>query len=281
MVHARDRPPSTKWSMEGLPRPQPSSTLVFVSSGNEITRQELRALLRELIASTSPGDRLPSERSLSQRWHAARMTVRNATDALVAEGLVARRHGSGTYVLPTQVVRFLGLSSFSQDMRDRGLVPGSRLLAFAIEPAEEQIAARLSIDIGDPVHHFTRLRMGSGEPMAIETVWIPTSLVPGLAAEDLDGSLYELLATRYGLLPRSANVTIEPVLPDDEARRGLGIPERQACLLMRMTDADPRGHVMMVADCIYRGDRYQLSAHVPTTAFSPTPTTSASVQRGN
>jgi GntR family transcriptional regulator len=252
-----------------------------VSTGNEITRQELRALMRELIAGARPGDRLPSERTLSQRWNAARMTVRSATDALVAEGLVARRHGSGTYVLPPQVVRFLGLSSFSQDMRDRGLEPGSRLLAFAVEPADEVTAGRLAVDLGELVHRFTRLRLGSDEPMAIETVWIPSALVPGLAPGDLDGSLYELLASRYHVMPRSANVTIEPILPDEEARLNLGIPDRQACLLLRMTDADPRGQVMMVADCIYRGDRYQLSAHVPTSAFSPTLAAPASGQRAN
>lgn len=198
------------------------------------------------------------------------MTVRRATDALVAEGLVVRRHGSGTYVLPPPVVRFLGLTSFTQDMRERGLLPGSRLLAFEVEPADSDVASRLSLPEGQSVHRFTRLRLGSGEPMAIETVWIRSALVPGLGPHHLDGSLYELLASRYGLVPGSADVTIEPLLPDAATCLTLGIPEQQACLLMRMTDADIEGRVMMIADCIYRGDRYQLSAHVPARAFAPT-----------
>lgn len=247
-----------------------STTLRLVSSRIEITRQELRASLRELIANARPGDRLPSERALSRRWNAARMTVRHATDALIAEGLVVRRHGSGTYVLPQPVVRFLGLTSFTQDMRERGLVPSSRLLRFEVEPADATTAARLRVPVGESVHRFTRLRMGSGEPMAIETVWILSNLVPGLAPSDLDGSLYELLSSRYGLEPGSADVTIEPVMPDEEARQALGITSRQAGLFMRMTDADRDGRVMMIADCIYRGDRYQLSAHVPARAFTPT-----------
>ncbi|MFV2061976.1 MAG: GntR family transcriptional regulator [Chloroflexota bacterium] len=233
------------------------------------SRQTLRIRLRELIAVAQPGDRLPSERTLSRRWKAARMTVRNATDALVAEGLVARRQGSGTYVLPAPVVRSLGLTSFTQDMRDRGLVPGSRLLEFEIERADGATAARLRIPVGDSVHRFTRLRLGSGEPMAIETVWIPSALVPGLAPVDLDGSLYELLATRYRLTPGSADMTIEPSLPDASVRRTLGISDQQACLLVRMTDSNHRGRVMMIADCIYRGDRYQLSARVPAGVFTP------------
>ena len=240
-----------------------------MSNGVEASRQALRARLRELIATARPGDRLPSERTLSRRWNAARMTVRSATDTLVAEGLVARRRGSGTYVLPPPVVRFLGLTSFTQDMRDRGLVPGSRLLAFDVEVADGETAARLHVPVGASVHRFTRLRLGSGEPMAVETVTIPSSLVPGLVPGDLEGSLYELLATRYRLTPGSADVTIEPSLPDADVRRMLGIPDYQACLFLRMTDADHRGRVMMIADCIYRGDRYQLSAHVPSGASSP------------
>lgn len=234
-----------------------------MSSGNPVSQQSLRARLRELIATASPGDRLPSERSLSRRWGAARMTVRRATDALVEEGLVTRRRGSGTYVLPQPVVRFLALTSFTQDMRDRGLEPSSRLLAFERRPADATEAGRLGIDAGEPVLRFTRLRLGSGEPMAIETVWIEAALVPGLEPADLDGSLYELLARRYRLVPGSADATIEPLLPDPATRKLLGTTPQQAALFVRMTDADPLGRVLMVADCIYRGDRYQLSAHVP------------------
>ena len=241
-----------------------------MSTGHaRLSRQTLRARLRELVASATPGDRLPSERDLSLRWQAARMTVRRATDALVAEGLVVRRHGSGTYVLPPPVVRFLGLTSFTQDMRDRGLIPSSELLAFAVERADTTVAGRLRIPESESIHRFTRLRLGSGEPMAIETVWIRSALVPGLRAQDLDGSLYELLAHRYGAVPGSADVTIEPLLPDEATCRALAIPQQQACLLMRMTDVDVDGRVMMIADCIYRGDRYQLSAHVPARAFAP------------
>jgi GntR family transcriptional regulator len=84
-----------------------------------------------------------------------------------------------------------------------------------------------------------------------------------LSAADLDGSLYELLARRYRVSPSSADVTIEPSLPDAATRHLLGIGDEQACLYLRMTDLDHRGRVLMIADCIYRGDRYQLSAHLP------------------
>ena len=104
--------------------------------------------------------------------------------------------------------------------------------------------------------------------MAVESVWIPASLVPGLEPADLDGSLYELLARRYGIVTGAASVTIEPMLPDAETRAQLAIPDDQACLRLRMVDSDARGRVVMAADCVYRGDRYQLSANVSGAAFS-------------
>ena len=115
---------------------------------------------------------------------------------------------------------------------------------------------------------FTRLRFGSGDAMAVETVWIPAPLVPGLAPADLDGSLYELLARRYRLVTGAAKVRIEPVLPDAETRELLAITPEQACLRIRMVDEDARGRVIMLASCVYRGDKYQLSADVTGAAFA-------------
>ncbi len=252
-----------------------------MSSGTEVSRQSMRAHLRALVAEARPGDRLPSERDLAGRFGAARMTVRHAADALVAEGLVARRHGSGTYVAPRAIVRFLGLTSFTQDMHDRGLVAGARLLAFARGPADDSTAAGLCVSPGTPVVSLTRLRTGSGEPMAVESVCLPAASVPDLAPDDLGGSLYALLATRYRIVPTAARVTIEPVLPDEPTRRLLAIAEGQACLRLRMTDLDARGRVVMTADCTYRGDRYQLSAEVTGPGLAPAAmaTTGAQVRR--
>ena len=233
------------------------------------TRQLLRARLHELVGDMQVGDRLPGERELAERWGVARMTLRAAVDHLVTEGLLERRHGSGTYVVPRPLVRVLGLTSFSQDMRERGLVPGSRLLAFGTEPADASLAAQLHIEVGEPLFNFTRLRLGSGEAMAVETTWIPVGYVPGLSERDLAGSLYEVLAARYRIVTGAAKVAIEPVLPDARTRDLLSLPADQACLRLRMVDSDTRGRVIMVANCVYRGDKYQLTADVSGAAFTP------------
>lgn len=232
------------------------------------TRHLVRGRLHELVADMHVGDRLPGERELAERWGIARMTLRTAVDALVTEGLLERRHGSGTFVVPRPLVRVLGLTSFSQDMRERGLVPGSRLLAFTTTPADGRLAQQLQVEVGEPLYNFTRLRLGSGEAMAVETTWIPVGYVPGLSERDLAGSLYEVLAARYRIVTGAAKVSIEPVLPDSRVRDLLGLPADQACLRLRMVDSDMRGRVIMVANCVYRGDKYQLTADVSGAAFS-------------
>lgn len=196
------------------------------------------------------------------------MTLRRAVDSLVAEGIVERRHGSGTYVTPQPFVRLLGLTSFSQDMRDRGLAPSSKLLAFRSLAADSALASQLRIPIGDKVMSFTRLRLASNEPMAVETVWLPARFAPDLKSEDLDGSLYELLSDRYRIITGAAKVSIEPIMPDEKTREMLTIPDDQACLRIRMIDSDTRGRVIMIANCVYRGDRYQLTADISGAAFT-------------
>jgi DNA-binding GntR family transcriptional regulator len=247
---------------------RPSVDSAAVIDRQDTTRQALRARLRELVATARVGDRLPSERELSLRWGVARMTIRSAMDALVTEGLVERRQGSGTYVIPRPFARVLGLTSFTQDMAARGLVAGSRVIDFGELPADAAIAEKLRIRVGDPVLRFTRLRSGNGDAMAVETTWMPARIVPGLASDDLDGSLYELLARRYRIVPGAARITIEPVNPDAETRRLLTIPAGQACLRLQMVDADVRGRVIMVANCVYRGDKYQLTADISGVAFA-------------
>lgn len=244
-------------------------SMVSVRMSRDLRQGDIRARVRELLSQMEVGERLPSERDLSERWRVARMTVRRSLDEFLLEGAIERRHGSGTYVAPRPFVRALGLTSFSDDMKQRGLVPGSTLVSLSEIEADAQIARQLRVAVGTPVYRFTRLRLGSGEPLAVETTWIRTSLVPGLHEYDLDGSLYKLLAQRYRISVASAKVSIQPVLPDQRVRELLQIPNDQSCLLIQMVDTDAKGTVIMVAKCTYRGDKYQLSADVSGAAFSP------------
>jgi GntR family transcriptional regulator len=228
---------------------------------------DLRFGLLDLIESAGVGERLPSERELAARWGVARMTVRKAIERLIEEGRLERRHGSGTYTAQAPYARLFGLSSFTKDMRQRGLTPSSKLLRLRKVRASSEAASRLQIPVGEDVFRFTRLRLADGEPMALETVVIPTSAVPDLSAKDLAGSIYDVLWDRYRISPASARTTITPVLPDGRSAAALGIPPSQPCLHIDMTDLDHSSRTIMVADCLYRGDRYELAIDLAAPAF--------------
>jgi DNA-binding GntR family transcriptional regulator len=233
---------------------------------------EIRALLLNLIDTLPEGAALPPERELAVRWNVARMTLRRAVDELVIEELLVRRHGSGTYTTRPKVAKWLGMIGFSEDVRRRGMRPGSTMIEFRRHKAERSAARRLRIPVGDPIITFTRLRLADDVPMVVERTTLPAEYVPGLQADDLSGSLYELLESRYGIDHVSGTSRIEPVLPDAKTAGWLDIPTTQPCLAVHGISFDRRDRVFEYTSALYRGDRYAFTTELRTT---PTPRTTA------
>src|ERR671937_176444 len=166
-----------------------------------MTKQsETRDRVLDLIEQLGVGDAIPSERQLSVDLGVSRLTVRAALDDLVREGYLVRRHGSGTYVSEPKIAQELTMTSFSEDMRRRGMRPGSRTLDLRVTPAGASLGRSLNVSPSEPIVVARRLRLADGATMAIETLHVPEALVPGLTARDLENqSFYELLASRYGI----------------------------------------------------------------------------------
>lgn len=230
---------------------------------------EIRALLLNLIDSLPEGAALPSERELAARWHVARMTLRRAVDELVIEELLVRRHGSGTYTTRPKVARWLGMISFTEHTRRRGMRPSSQVLEFREQRAERGLARRLRIPVGDPVISFTRLRLADEMPMVVERTTVPGVYVPGLSAGDLAGSLYELLQLRYGIELVSGTSTLEPTMPDARTAEWLEIPTSQPCISSYGVSFDDRHRVFEYTTAVYRGDRYTFTAELRMAPRSP------------
>ena len=161
-----------------------------------------------------PGDLLPPERQLAERYGCSLITVRRALSELTREGRLDRRRGHGTTVLRPRIERdFGGTLSFAQEMQDRGLEPETRLVAARPESAGEHVAAALGIEPGSPTLYLERLRLAGGEPLLLEQVHLSAERFPGLLASDLEhGSLYDLLGDRYDTRIVRAREALEPVL---------------------------------------------------------------------
>ena len=218
------------------------------------------ALARRVRASMKPHDPLPAERELMAEFDVSRMTVRQAMRNLEAQGLVYRVRGSGTYVREDSLVsKSLRLTSFSDDMRERGLEPSNELIESRVSPADAVLGAAtaLGLRLTDEVVSLRRRRLADDVPMALETLALPHALVPGICERDLSGSLYELLADEYGLRVERARQRIRAIgLTGEDAGR-LEVTAGSPGLRVERVGVDRRGVPIESAVTLYRADRYE------------------------
>lgn len=183
----------------------------------------IREYVRDLVADSRPGSPAPSERDLVDRFGVARMTVRHALEALVAEGVLERFPGRGTFVARQRRVRSR-VSGFSEDVERRGLVAGSRSILAVRCPAPVRVAQALDVEPGSSVIRWRRLRLVDGRPVCLTDTYLNEQLVPHFLDGDLPESLYEELAKR-GLRPTWAEDAVTAALASRDEARLLEIDE--------------------------------------------------------
>ena len=230
-----------------------------MSAPQKVTKQShTRQQVLDLIERLGVGTSIPSERQLSADLGVSRLTLRAALDDLAREGYLVRRRGSGTYVQHRKISQELTITSFSDDMRRRGMVPGSRTLSMTTTHAGARLGRFLNVSPSEEIVVVKRLRLADGETMAIETLHIPESLVPGLTPKALTGSFYELLRDRYGVVIAGGTQAIEPTVTNEEESAALGVPLHSPAFLFERTSRDEAGRTIEFVQSVYRGDRYRI-----------------------
>ena len=231
-----------------------------------MTKQsEARASVLDLIDQLGVGEAIPSERQLSADLGMSRLTVRAALDELVREGYLVRRRGAGTFVSEPKIAQELTMTSFTDDMRRRGLVPASRTLELNVVSAGARLGRLLHVSPSEQVVVVKRLRLADRETMAIETLHVREALVPGLSGDELEKhSFYELLRERYGTVIAGGVQTIEPTVTNAEESEALGVPLHSPAFLFERFTRDGEGNVVEFVHSIYRGDRYRIVTDLST-----------------
>ncbi|MGP3955983.1 GntR family transcriptional regulator [Nonomuraea sp. 3N208] len=251
------------------PRHEPRNVApeVFTANDGRPKGQRIKDVLTALVLESRDGELLPSERVLAERFGAARMTVRNAMVELESQGLVRRVAGRGTFVQHPTLVHSEIFRSFSEDMRMRGMVPGAKSYRTRTRPAPRDVAARLGVAPGDPVHSIERVRTADGIAMALERTNLSAARFPTLLAEmGRDDSLYEVLGTVFGVRLETAEQTVSIARLSPAQAKQLEVPAYDPAFLVERTAVDTMGNVVEFGRSLYRGDRYAIQMHVSRSA---------------
>lgn len=211
-----------------------------------------------------PGEFIPSERELSEQFEISRMTVRQALQELVVEGRLIREKGKGTTIAQPKISQaLLKLTSFSEDMLNRGMEPGADVVDVSAKKATSSIQQKLHLSEDDLVLVVTRLRMADDTPMALETTHLPLTRFTGLEDADFNNmSIYEHIKERYNMVASSASQTIEVGLPRSSEIALLQTDQNVPVLLIERVTFDEQGEPIEFVKSVYRGDRYKLYAEL-------------------
>jgi GntR family transcriptional regulator len=207
-----------------------------------------------------PGDVIPPESELVDRYQVSRTTVRQVLDLLTNEGLIYRQQGRGTFVAhPTVEQTLVRIVNFTEDMRMRGSEPSSKVLFSGLIPAPPDIAAKLQIEAGEELACLERLRLADGEPMGLDESYLIHRYCGGILEEDyVTNSLRQSLAQKYGIHWTHAKQAIRAVLATREQAEVLGIAPKSALLFVERVSYSQENVPVEFLRIYYRADRYVL-----------------------
>jgi DNA-binding GntR family transcriptional regulator len=254
LASARER---RQLALAAHPAGQPTA----IPARKRLRYEEMIDFVERLVAdgNLAPGDMLPTQAELASAAGVSLITVRRALEELERAGRVRRHQGVGTFLARPRIISEPGRSGGLLDTLRRahdageagpgGAQPssqprvGNRLLSLGQGLPSASLRAALRLADGDPVWEIRRQRLVNGEPKVYETAVIPVALAPALDryTSELSGSLYELLAERYGLEDQAEEQYLEVAAADDDERRLLRLPSKSPVVRLRGLSSDQNG----------------------------------------
>jgi len=211
------------------------------------------------------GYKLTAEADLAQDLALARGTVRKAIEALIAEGLLMRTHGRGTYVTPEPVEQSLAerFVTYSEALIAQGIAFDTRVLEQRIVPAPTIVAAQLGIDKGTEVFYLQRIRLVDGVPLLLLHNYVIASTCPGIESVDFTAArLFQVLEENYGLRLEWGKRTFQAEIANDHIAAMLDIHTGDALMHFKQTTYLSGNGPVEFSDVLLRGNRFRLSAAV-------------------
>jgi GntR family transcriptional regulator len=238
---------------------------------NEVINKPLYVRIQEYIAELilsgklTPETKIQSEREFSDDLGVSRMTVRKALTELVNEGLLERRHGSGTYVAKPKVTyESHEMVNYIQAMQTRNIATATQLLEFDEIVASRRLAETLQIEIGDPIFRIILLRFANRVPVILERIFFPCVRFPDLQEWDLEKSSFiDLLTGVYKNKLGPISQTVEAVSATDAVARQLRVDEGSPLLmLVKIIHSRENGEPIVFAQDYLRSDYARIHTDV-------------------
>ena len=222
--------------------------------------EQVKGWIRQHIArgEWKPGDVVPSEAALMERFAISRMTANRALRELATEGLVTRVQGSGTRVAQLhRISSQLVIRDIHEEVAERGHVHSTRVVKVAEEKAGPELAESLGLRKGARVFHTVLVHLENGVPIQYEDRYVNPQAAPRYLQTDFSRVSPTSHLLQHAPLTE-ASYTIEATLPTPEEAQALEIRTGEPCLVM-MRRTVSGAHVASVARQLYPGTRYSFS----------------------
>jgi GntR family transcriptional regulator len=227
--------------------------------------ERIRGALLDLIRSAVDGDPLPSERDLAETLDVARMTVRKVVDVLVREGELRRMPGKGTFVARSRPINTVARDPFSQLGPGSGSRATARTLELFEDAAGSRLGQRLHLAPSARIFKGTRVCCVGEDSLALERIFLPAHLVPGLREHDLEAPvLDDMLKTSYSLSVTRTSQVLRVTSVDEFEAQTLGVPVHSPAFFVTTTKVDTEDRVVQYVEGVYRGDRYRFLNEIST-----------------
>ena len=203
-----------------------------------------------------PGDRLPSEDQLLERFGVSRITVRRAIQNLIQRGLVEIRRGNGTFVLAPKISQELTrLTGFVEDMAIQGRKSAARVLSQGIVAANASVARQLGVSKGTKVMRIERVRLADSVPMSFDETYLPLEIGKQIVRNDLRvNPIFSLLEEKYGIPLVEAEYVLEASAASAHVAEALGVAEGSPIFRIERTSSTAGGKQIDYEILSYRGD---------------------------
>ncbi|MGW8302284.1 MAG: GntR family transcriptional regulator, partial [Desulfobacterales bacterium] len=225
---------------------------------------QISAWLREVIETGryKKGEKLPSEVELSKMCGVNRNTLRQAISELTAIGLLRKEKGTGTFVdapAPLQLRhRLERITSFTDLMRESGIVQKTKILKKGSETARDDVAKALFLGSNNRVIVVHRVRAGDGTPLIYEESYLPYDKFKGILNMNLTGSMYKIMSQHFDVVLARSKQTISSINFNTKIAKILKIPANSAGIYIESLTFDENSIPIELLYSYHRGDKYKL-----------------------